>query len=202
MEYEEYDLQKDPNEIDRIEAENALRQYDFVISIIEETLEAKTFYLTSETIKTLNSLSVDRLHSKAGMYRTQNIHIRFSQHTPPSASEVFMLVEDMCLYYNANTPNKTPISLAAYCLWRLNWIHPFWNGNGRTARALCYLLLGVGYKSVLPGRTTILAQIAMSKQRYYKMLELADLAHRQGRDNLEPLESYLTTLLVRQLDWA
>ncbi|MEX1365172.1 MAG: Fic family protein [Nannocystaceae bacterium] len=25
-----------------------------------------------------------------------------------------------------------------YTLWRLNWIHPFVEGNGRTARAACY----------------------------------------------------------------
>jgi hypothetical protein len=31
-----------------------------------------------------------------------------------------------------------PTELAAYGLWRLNWIHPFVEGNGRTARAVCY----------------------------------------------------------------
>jgi choline-glycine betaine transporter len=29
----------------------------------------------------------------------------------------------------------TPTELAAYTLWRMNWIHPFTEGNGRTARA-------------------------------------------------------------------
>src|SRR4051794_35819408 len=33
--------------------------------------------------------------------------------------------------------------LAAYALWRLNWIHLFVEGNGRTARAACYYLLCV-----------------------------------------------------------
>jgi len=28
-----------------------------------------------------------------------------------------------------------PTTLAAFALWNLNWIHPFIEGNGRTARA-------------------------------------------------------------------
>ncbi len=38
-----------------------------------------------------------------------------------------------------------PTWLAAYALWRLNWIHPFIEGNGRTARAACYYLICMKY---------------------------------------------------------
>ncbi|MFX9016038.1 Fic family protein, partial [Acinetobacter baumannii] len=29
------------------------------------------------------------------------------------------------------------LDATAFALWRINWIHPFKNGNGRTARAFC-----------------------------------------------------------------
>lgn len=200
MDYEEYDLVNDPAEIDRLEAENALVQYDYLLSLLQEHVGKKEFYLNSNMIQELNRIAVDRLHSKAGQYRTSSIRIRGSQHVPPPQHELYTLVEDLCFYCNVNK-SKSPEHLAAYCLWRLSWIHPFWNGNGRTARALCYLHLCIGFDTILPGRTTVLAHISKNKQRYYRMLELADLAYSQGQVNFDPLESYLTTLLTRQLSW-
>jgi hypothetical protein len=35
--------------------------------------------------------------------------------------------------------DATAIHLAAYLMWRLNWIHPFADGNGRTARMTSYV---------------------------------------------------------------
>ena len=31
--------------------------------------------------------------------------------------------------------------MASYLLWRINWVHPFGEGNGRTAFVLCNLIL-------------------------------------------------------------
>ena len=44
-----------------------------------------------------------------------------------------------------------PTLLPAYALWRLNWIHPFIEGNGRTARAACYYLICLRNGGLLPG---------------------------------------------------
>jgi hypothetical protein len=40
-------------------------------------------------------------------------------------------------------------------MWSMNWIHPFFGGNGRTARALSYLVLSVKLGFVRPGTKTI-----------------------------------------------
>lgn len=200
MEYEEYDLCSDPDRIDELEAENALRQFDEILGIVEKHIGGEKFYLSADLVKYMNYLGIVNLHSEAGQYRNVDIRIRGSRHIPPGPSEIYMLVEDMCLSYNTKQ-DRDPIYLAAHCLWYLNWIHPFWNGNGRTARAICYLILCIEYNQILPGRTTVLAQIERSKEQYYKHLELADLAYSRGQINIVPLESYLRTLLTRQLDW-
>ncbi|MBL8221394.1 MAG: Fic family protein, partial [Bryobacterales bacterium] len=33
-------------------------------------------------------------------------------------------------------------------MWRLNWIHPFFGGNGRTARSASYLVLCASLNSI------------------------------------------------------
>ena len=61
----------------------------------------------------------------------------------------------MCDYVNDNFASKTGIHLAAYVMWRLNWIHPFVDGNGRTSSAASYFVLCMRAGNVLPGKKTI-----------------------------------------------
>jgi Fic family protein len=49
---------------------------------------------------------------------------------------------------------STPIHLAAYLMWRLNWIHPFADGNGRTSRIISYVVLSIRAGAILPGTPT------------------------------------------------
>jgi Fic family protein len=76
----------------------------------------------------------------------------------------------MCDYVNQNW-GRSALHLAAYVLWRINWIHPFADGNGRTARAVSYILLSIKLDSLLPGTKTIPDQIAADKKPYYAALE-------------------------------
>jgi Fic family protein len=108
-------------------------------------------------------------------------------------------VEHMCDYVNENWDNSSPVHLAAYALWKLNWIHPFTDGNGRTARALSYLLLCLRLGSSLPGTNTIPEQIAKDKTPYYKALEAADRAWAEKKLDLFELEDLLSGLLANQL---
>jgi Fic family protein len=89
--------------------------------------------------------------------------------------------------------------LAAFVLWRLNWIHPFTDGNGRTSRAASYLVLCCRIGWVLPGKRTIPDQIAENKLPYYQALEEADDAERSGQVDLTKTETMLSMMLARQL---
>jgi Fic family protein len=109
------------------------------------------------------------------------------------------LVEDMCAYVNGSFSEKTAVHLSAYVMWRLNWIHPFADGNGRTSRAASYLVLCVKSGHVLPGTKTIPEQIAQNKKPYYDALEAADETEKAGQLNLKQLEDLLSSALATQL---
>ena len=108
-------------------------------------------------------------------------------------------IEHMCDYVNEHWNTSSPLHLAAYVMWKLNWIHPFTDGNGRTARATSYvvLCLRLGYR--LPGTNTIPDQISRDKNPYYKALEAADQAWTNKQIDLSVLEDYLSGLLANQL---
>jgi Fic family protein len=109
------------------------------------------------------------------------------------------LVEDLCDYVTDNWVDKSALHLASFVMWRMNWIHPFDDGNGRTSRALSYLVMSmrIGYR--LPGRKTIPERIAESKEPYYEALEAADAEFKEGRINIQEMEKLIGSLLAAQL---
>lgn len=68
-------------------------------------------------------------------------------HIPPPKSELDRLIEDLCSFCNNESANFThPIVKGCIVHFMIGWIHPFTDGNGRTARALFYwYLLKQGY---------------------------------------------------------
>jgi Fic family protein len=107
-------------------------------------------------------------------------------------------IEEMCEYVNLNW-DRSPLHLAAYIMWRLNWIHPFSGGNGRTSRATSYLVLcaKLGYR--VPGTSTIPEQIVANRQPYYEALDAADAAWGNGVTDLGAMEALLEHALAVQL---
>ena len=118
------------------------------------------------------------------------------KHVPPSAHLVPELIEEMCDYINENWTTQSAVELSAYALWRLNWIHPFVDGNGRTARAVSYVVLCTRMGTQLPGIRTIPDQISENKQPYYRCLEAADAAHLDNRTHVSELSAYLVDILI------
>ena len=108
-------------------------------------------------------------------------------------------IEELCDYVNEKWQEKSPIHLAAYVMWKLNWIHPFTDGNGRTSRAAAYMILCVKMGYVLPGKRTIPDQIAENKTPYYKALEAGELAWQDGKIDLTAMKDLLSSMLAQQL---
>lgn len=195
----EVELITDPIEKARQEARNGLRQFDEVIEQIEYWLHPeRPFRLRPSSILSLHRRALEGISSFAGVWRPAAIEIGGSRHTPPPAHLVPELVENMCDYVNDNW-KSSPVHLSAYSLWRMNWIHPFVDGNGRTARAVSYLVLCVRLGYRLPGTQTIPEQISRNKTPYYKALEAADALATGGSMDLSEMEALLESLLAAQL---
>lgn len=102
----------------------------------------------------------------AGKYRNVNVRITGSDHIPPEPYLVPKLMEDYFQYYLRNKSSLHPVILAAEMHERLVSIHPFIDGNGRTARLIMNLiLLSSGYP------IAILKGDLASRRMYYAALE-------------------------------
>ena len=195
----EAELISDPAEKARREARNGLRQFDQVVEQVEYWLQGdRKFRFRPSAILSLHRAALDGISGYAGIYRPAGIAIQGSTHTPPEAYLVPELVEHLCDYVTDNW-ERSPIHLAAFTLWRMNWIHPFVDGNGRTARATSFLVLCVRLGYRLPGTNTIPEQISHDKTPYYKALESADKADSEGKVDVSQMETLLETLLASQL---
>jgi Fic family protein len=183
------------------EAKNAYEQVRRLEEHITAAVGTDYFRLRPSMLMELNRIAVDGLVSAPGRYRLGAMTIPESHHQPPIPTDVPALVEEMCEYVNDHW-EKPALHLAAYVMWRLNWIHPFQDGNGRTARASSYLVLCARLGYDLPGRDTMLAHIAGDKPPYYTALEAADAAHSKGRLDLSVLEGLLEELLIKQIRHA
>lgn len=195
------ELITDPTEKAKQEARNGLRQFDYVIEGIEYWLqpERRPFRLRPSAIFTLNRIALEGINALAGVLRPSPVEIVGSKHTPPAPHLVPELLENMCDYVNENFERKSPIHLSAYGMWRMNWIHPFNDGNGRTARAVSYLVLCVRLGTRLPGTDTIPDQIARDRSPYYAALEAADKSATDSSVDLSLMEKLIESLLASQL---
>ena len=193
-------LLTDPDAIARREAENGIRQFTLALDIIRSFVKdpERPFKLRSSLILQLHRAVLDGLHQLAGTFRNTPVKIGGSGHQPPEAPFVAEEVEHLCDYVNDNW-DRSAIHLGSYVLWKLNWIHPFADGNGRTARAVSYVILSIKLDSLLPGTPTIPEQIAKDKRPYYDALELADRAWTSGTVDVSELEKLMEGMLAQQL---
>ena len=187
-----------PDEKARLEARNGLLQFDEVLRLIDEGAQSSVFKLRPSLIQQLHRIAIKDIYACAGNYRTQPVVIGNTAHRPPAWEKVPELVEEMCDYVN-DCWNKAPIHLAAYLMWRINWIHPFAGGNGRTSRAVSYLALCLKLGSRLPGYLTIPDQIVNNRQPYYAALDQADLGWSRNELDVAAMEELLSRLLAQQL---
>ena len=195
----ELDLITDPEEKARVEARNALRQTQAAMELLPGWIAAEQPSLRPSLFLRLHGILMDRVSGYAGVFRPGPMSISESEHRPPPQSDVPHLVEELCDYVNDHWRTRSALHLAAYVLWRTNWIHPFADGNGRTARIVSYLVICAHTRTELPGTLTIPKQIASAKQPYYDALEAADQSFRSGKIDVSTLEALLESCLARQL---
>ncbi len=198
---EEAELITDPDELARRESFNTVRQFAAVAEMVETFVspERQPFRFRPSHLLHLHRVAMEGISMHSGNYRPAGIGIEGSKHEPPNAHLVPERVEELCDYVNDKWKEKSPLHLASYVMWKLNWIHPFTDGNGRTSRAAAYLILCTKLGYVLPGHRTIPDQISENKTPYYKALEAADEAWRDGKVDLTAMKQLLSSMLAEQL---
>ena len=196
----EAELIRDPELRALQEAQNGLKQIHAVQEMVQSFLdEDRPFRFRLSHLLHLHRVALDGLSGHAGNFRPSRVEIGGSKHLPPDAFLVPGYVEEMCDYVNDKWSEKSPMHLASYVMWKLNWIHPFTDGNGRTSRAASYLVLCLRLGYLLPGKLTIPEQIARDKTPYYQALESADTAWAEGRIELSAMKELLGSMLAAQL---
>lgn len=183
---------------DRVQELNLLRQYDLLSNCIEIGIAKGIEAFDKYTLWSLNAVAVSNIAQFGGRYREEPIYV--GNHIPPHFSNVPHLMDQCLSVVHENwTAFADPITLPAYVLWRMNWVHPFVEGNGRTARAACYYLLCMKYGDLLPGRKTIPERIRENRKPYYAALQSADRAWADGHFDVSKLRNYLSDLVAEQL---
>jgi hypothetical protein len=176
---------------------NLIRQYDLLTNFVEIGVAQGQVALDKYMLWSLNHAAVSGISQFGGRFREEPIYV--NRHRPPHYKDVPELMDRFVSFIHENWDNMAATELAAYALWRLNWIHPFIEGNGRTARAVCYYILCVRIGGLLPGRKIVPERIRENPQPYYDALRLIDAAWEGGDLELSPLEGYLADLLQAQL---
>ena len=132
---------------DHYEASGHSEAFDFVYSL------AKGKSITEKDILNIHRLFYYRIdQSQAGKYRKVPVIITGTEYTPPSPSKVAGLMKKFVTKIPSMKKKQHPVIFAAKLHEELVNIHPFVDGNGRTARLLMNLaLFQTGYPvTVIP----------------------------------------------------
>jgi len=189
--------QEDHPAYQALEISNGNRQYDFLRSIVEAALATGRPFLSQHILKALNFQAITCLHTSAGEYRPCEVTV--GDYHPPAHYQVQALMDDFVNQVNRFWEKEDPVVLATLVLWRLNSIHPFINGNGRTARAASYFILCLRAGGWLPGTTILPELLRRNRDRYVQALQHADRSAAAGNLDLAPLHGLMVELLAQQL---
>ena len=123
--------------------------------------------ITEWNIKNLHALILRKIdHNNAGKYRTENVLISGAKHIPPKHFELGYLMQKFIAEYQNEWKKYHPIIRATLLHGEFVKIHPFTDGNGRTARLLLnFELMKNGYTPIIIKNT--------QRARYYDVLDLA-----------------------------
>ncbi len=152
-----------------------------------EALAAGNEPVTSWHVRQMHRLVLARIDDEsAGQYRTLPVRIAGAAHQPAEAWQVEALMQDWSDWLNGPAQACHPIERAALAHHRLVSVHPFIDGNGRTARlAMNLLLLRDGYPPTIIMRA--------NRRQYYRVLAQAD------RGSTSPLLNLVGRAVERSL---
>lgn len=122
---------------EHLEAINHNEAIDYVKDLVLRKVKIKE----REVLMIHNLILRGIMPENAGKYRSVQVMIKGSAHMPPQPFLVMKKMEEYFEWYSTNKNLLHPVVLAAEMHERLVTIHPFIDGNGRTARLIMNLIL-------------------------------------------------------------
>lgn len=128
--------------------------------------------ITTSVIRALHRAVVGDVDI-GGQWRDHAVYIRGSRHVPPNYIKIPDLIEVMIEAYTTASQTEHPVIVAAKLHLDLVTIHPFADGNGRTARLLGNLeLIRRGFAPILIDKA--------DRTTYFSVLERCQIANPPG----------------------
>jgi Fic family protein len=195
--------------VEHLEATNHAAALGKVVQIAQ----SESAEITERTILDLHATILHGIDdANAGRYRAIGVRISGSKVVLPNPAKVPALMADFLEEMTART-DWHPVELAAEAHYRLVTIHPFIDGNGRTARLLMNLiLLQKGYPPALirkRDRVPYLnslekAQLGGSKEDYFEIIAKGvgrsfEVYFQALSPDAEPVETASPLLRIGQL---
>jgi Fic family protein len=170
---------------DHLEARDHYSALTFLYEVIEQDVRQT---ISEMLIRTIHQLVVRETEQQtAGAYRTGNVLITGANHTPPDVSAVPSAMQDLIEWMRRNQKKLHPVELAAIVHHKLVNIHPFFDGNGRTARVVMNLiLLREGYPLAIV--------LKNDRKKYYRSLAKADAG------DIRPFTQFIAQAVERSLN--
>ncbi len=177
------------------EVRNARRVMDFTASSLHADPDAPLTEAIIATIHRLTTEGIDYPNNVPGEYRSHMV--RAGTYVPPGTrEEVRRLMSDFIEWVNSRAVAEWPAAITAIAAhFYFISIHPFGDGNGRTARAIESFLL---YKS----RLNVLGFYSLANfyyRRRAEYMELLDFTRFESGNNLTPFVMFALNGLVEEL---
>lgn len=147
----------------------ALNHRDAILFL--EDIVQKKKDLTEEILMEIHRMILKNIDDEeAGRYRTRRVRILGAIHIPPDPLKISGLMKEFFNWYSNERNKLHPIELSSLLHYKLVHIHPFIDGNGRTARLLMNLILmRYGYPPAVV--------LKVDRRKYYKVLKEADSSY-------------------------
>jgi len=168
---------------EHLEARNHPDAIDYV-----EKLAQKEATIKQDDILKVHALLMRGIDDQnAGKYRTGQVRVAGATFMPTPAEKIQMMISELLQTLSQNPDELRPIELAAFFHHKFAYIHPFLDGNGRTARLLMnVILMRSGYPF------TVLLRV--DRPKYLRALSEAD------NGNLIPLANFIANCVERSID--
>ena len=148
---------------EHFETHNHDKAIDYLYSIVDENYKLRSIDILSIHGLVMRSIEEDF----AGRIRNGGVRISGANFMPPNANKVSDYLDELIEFINTNPLGLNDIELATIYHHKLVWIHPFFDGNGRTVRlSMNMLLMRCGFPPAII--------LKNDRKKYYEALNQAN----------------------------